>query len=174
MRISLVVAMDRNGLIGNENGLPWRLPADLKRFRQLTIGKPIVMGRKTFDSIGRVLPDRTNIVVTRRRDFQFPGAEVVHSFAEALQRASASSAGEMMIIGGAEIFREALPVANRIYLTVVEGEFAGPTYFPVEMDSRWAVAHDERLPADAKNAFAQRFLILDRSQHGVSLASLLV
>jgi dihydrofolate reductase len=177
MRISLIVAMDRKRLIGSAAGLPWHLPADLKRFRKLTVGKPIVMGRKTFDPIGRPLPDRTNIVVTRQEGFAAPGCVIARSLEEALALAEADAKArgvdEIMVIGGAELFRQALPVVDRVYLTIVEGSFSGNTFFPTEPEFRGVIVHDEAVPDDAKNPHAQRFVILDRAAEGVTVTKLL-
>ena len=121
--ISLIVAASRNGVIGANNRLPWHLPADLKRFKQLTMGHPILMGRKTFESIGKPLPGRTNLVITRQKDFQCCGATATHSLEEALLICDRED--EIFVIGGAEIFRQALPFADRIYLTRIERNFEG-------------------------------------------------
>ncbi|MDO8730880.1 MAG: dihydrofolate reductase [Candidatus Omnitrophota bacterium] len=123
--ISLIVAASRNGVIGANNKLPWHLPADLKRFKQLTMGYPILMGRKTFESIGKPLPGRTNIVITRQKGFQCCGTTVVHSVEEALL--ICENEKETFVIGGAEIFQQALPLADRIYLTRIEKDFEGDT-----------------------------------------------
>ncbi len=128
MKIAIVVAMAANRVIGRDNQLPWHLPADLKHFKQLTLGKPVVMGRKTYASIGRPLPERTNIVVTRDRDYEAPGCVVVHSLDEAL--AAAGEAAEVMVIGGAGIYRQVLPRTDTLYLTEVHAEFEGDTLFP--------------------------------------------
>jgi dihydrofolate reductase len=169
-RLSLIVAMDRHGLIGSENGLPWHLPADLKRFRKLTSGKPIVMGRKTYDTLGRPLPDRLNLVVTRQEGFDAPGCVVCHSLDEALTMAEAAlpdmGADETVVIGGAEVFRQALPRVARLYLTIVEGVFAGSTFFPSVPEFRGNVVKEESLPADTKNPHAQRFMVVERDAEG--------
>ena len=123
--ISLIVAASRNGVIGANNRLPWHLPADLKRFKQLTMGHPILMGRKTFESIGTPLPGRTNLVITRQKDFQCCGATVVHSLEEGFRICDRETEREIFVIGGAEIFRQALPFADRIYLTRIEKDFEG-------------------------------------------------
>ena len=123
--ISLIVAAARNGVIGNKAKLPWHLPADLKRFKQLTMGHPILMGRKTFESIGKPLPGRTNIVITRQRGFQCCGTTAAHSVEEALLICEDDP--EVFVIGGAEIFRQALPLADRIYLTRIHKDFEGDT-----------------------------------------------
>jgi dihydrofolate reductase len=169
-RVSLIVAMDKHGLIGNEKGLPWHLPADLKRFRKLTTGKPIIMGRKTYETLGRPLPDRLNLVVTRQDGFSSPGCVVCRSLDEAMRIAEAAlpdmGAVEILIGGGAEIFQQALPLAERIYLTLVEGEFSGNTYFPTEPEFRGKVVTEEVLPADAKNPHAHQFMIVERDVGG--------
>src|SRR5262249_28726996 len=134
MRLSVIAAVDRNGLIGDERGLPWRLPRDLRRFRELTIGNPVVMGRTTPEHVSRALPGRQTPVLSPRPALALPGCTVVHSVEEAL--AAAGSAGEVFVIGGGEIYREALPRAGRIYLTVVDGVFQGNAYFPVELVRR--------------------------------------
>ena len=135
--VSLIVAMARNGVIGRGNAMPWHLPVDLKRFKALTLGKPILMGRKTYEAIGRALPGRDNLVLTRARDWHAEGVAVVHSVAEALQRAAASP--ELAVIGGAEVYRLTLPLAGRIYLTQVLAEVDGDTFsrsFPAASGAR--------------------------------------
>ncbi|MBS1983021.1 MAG: dihydrofolate reductase [Bdellovibrionales bacterium] len=144
MTISLIVAMTRQGVIGRENALPWHIPEDLKRFKAITMGHPIIMGRKTYDSIGRPLPGRTNIVVTRDRQLKIPGVTVVHSLAEAL-RPYAQSNEEVFVIGGSSLFTEAQPLADRLYVTWVEQTFEGDTYFPVT-DFESYVVHSESTP----------------------------
>jgi len=129
--ISLIVAMTETRVIGVDNRLPWNIPEDLKRFKKITSGHPIVMGRKTYESIGRPLPHRTNIVVTRERAYRVEGGAVVHGFEEALDWARRSpGAEEIFVIGGSELFRQALPIAHRIYLTEVHWPFEGDTFFP--------------------------------------------
>lgn len=124
----MIAAMAKNRVIGRDNTLPWHIPADMRRFRDLTLGHAIVMGRKTFESIGAPLPGRQTVVVTRQEGYVAPGCVVVHSLEEAL--AAAASAEEVFICGGGELYREALPLAERIYLTVVELELEGDTFFP--------------------------------------------
>ena len=129
--LSLVVAMSENRVIGVDNRLPWSIPEDLKRFKKITSGHPIVMGRKTFESIGRPLPNRTNIVITRNKDFRSDGVATCFSLEEALEwAAKAPGAEEICIIGGGEIFKKALPICDRIYLTEVKWPFEGDAYFP--------------------------------------------
>jgi dihydrofolate reductase len=178
MRISLIVAMDRNGLIGSDRGLPWHLSADLKRFRKLTTGKPIIMGRKTLKQIGGPLKDRLNIVLTRQPDFAADGCAVTHSIEEALTLAWAAlpnlGADEIMVIGGAEVYGQALPFVERICLTIVAGEFTGNAWFPLDGSFKVKIAHDEHIPADAKNPHAHRFLILERLADGIAIGEILI
>jgi dihydrofolate reductase len=160
MRISIIVAMASNRAIGHENRLPWHLPADLKHFRHITMGKPIVMGRKTWESIGRPLPGRTNIVVTRDEHYTAEGCLVVHSMQEAMQAAGDSE--EVMVIGGAEFYRQALPYAETLYLTLVEGEFEGDAFFPEIDETGWRAVASESHEPDEKNPHAYRFVTLQR------------
>jgi dihydrofolate reductase len=164
MIVSFLVAMDRRLVIGDEKGLPWHLPADLKRFRRLTLGKPIIMGRTTFEHIGRPLDQRTNIVLSRRPDFKPEGVLVARSLEEAFR--SAGDVPEVVVIGGAEVFREAFPMANRVYLTFVEGEFPGTVYFPADFPPDppgyvWEQTHYEEHPADEKNPYPHNFRVLE-------------
>jgi dihydrofolate reductase len=143
MRVTLIVAMAENRVIGVAGGLPWRLSEDLKRFKRLTMGHPMVMGRKTWDSIGRPLAGRESIVVTRQKGFAAQGATVVHSLDEALAHARARGAAEVFVIGGGELYRHALPLADRIELTEVRRSFEGDTTFP-DLDPRaWREAARE-------------------------------
>lgn len=128
MIISIIAAMASNGAIGRDGGLPWHLPADLRRFRELTTGHTVIMGRKTFESIGRPLPERVNIVITRQAGFGEPGVTVAGSLEEALSMASGE--GEVFICGGGEIYLQALPLADRIYLTLIDRPFDGDAFFP--------------------------------------------
>lgn len=164
MIISFLAAMDRNLVIGDEQGIPWHLPADLKRFRKLTLGKPIVMGRTTFEHIGRPLDKRTNIVMTRRRDYHPEGVLVAHSVEEALRLIG--DVDEMVIVGGGEVYRVFLPLVNRLYLTFVDGEFPGTASFPGEVPTPegyvWHETHREQHFADEKNPFDHCYLVRDR------------
>ncbi len=145
MRIALVVAMSRNRVIGRNNALPWHAPADLKRFRQLTTGKPVIMGRRTFASIGKALPKRFNIVVTRDRDFHADGVVVAYDVEEALRLAGESAlGGEAMVIGGAQIFEFVLPRADRIHLTEIDIDAEGDTFMPPLDPAQWREAARER------------------------------
>jgi dihydrofolate reductase len=166
MRISVIVAMDRNGLIGHEGGLPWHLPSDLRRFRQLTIGKPVIMGRTTHEHIGKPLPGRENIVLSRTSGSYIAGCTVARSLDEAIR--AVGEAEEVFVIGGATVYREVLPAAGRIYLTLVDGVFAGTTYFPTEMvhPGEWVVTRRELCDPDAKNPYRHLFLVLDRAEPG--------
>ena len=158
--ISLIVAMAQNGVIGRDNALPWRLPADLKRFREFTLGKPILMGRKTFEAIGRPLPGRANLVLTRDRDWRAAGAIPVHSVEEALLQTR--TCDELVAIGGAEIYRLLLPLARRIYLTHVHADVPGDTYFPAFDPAQWDDIEFHTHPADERHAFPVTFVTLER------------
>jgi dihydrofolate reductase len=159
--LSLVVAASENDVIGRDNALPWHLPADLKHFKAITMGKPIVMGRKTYDSIGRPLPGRLNIVISRNRALRIPGVEVVGSFDEALARAG--NAPEVAVIGGAELFRSALPLARRIYFTRVHANVEGETKFPQLDPKQWREVDRSHHPADERHAYAMTFTTLNRA-----------
>jgi dihydrofolate reductase len=158
-RISLIAAMAANRAIGIDGRLPWRLPADLKRFKALTLGHTLVMGRKTHESIGRPLPGRKTIVVTHRQDYAPPGVQVAHSVDEALAQAGD---GEVFVGGGEEIFRQTLDRADRIYLTRIEKDFPGDTFFPEIDESAWRIVEKEDCPATDETPFAYTFLTLDR------------
>jgi dihydrofolate reductase len=168
MRIAAIVAIDLDRVIGRDNQLPWRLPADLKRFRRLTVGKAVVMGRRTYESIGRPLPDRLNIVVSRRPDLTVPGCEVASSFDEALARAARYGGDEVMVIGGAELFAEALPRCDRIYLSVVQAHVGGDCWLPRFEERDWVEVAEEGCPADAANPYPHRFLVLERRDTGAT------
>jgi dihydrofolate reductase len=162
MRLSLIVAMTRNGVIGRGGGLPWRLSTDLKRFKSLTMGHHLIMGRKTYESLGRPLPGRTAVVITRQSNYipQFGGL-VASGFDEALQ--SCEGDAEPFAIGGGEVFREALPRANRLYVTWVEADVSGDTNFPPWNPDGWRLVDSERHSADAKNEYDTTFCTYDRT-----------
>jgi len=160
--LSLVVAVAENGVIGNGNQLPWHLPDDLQRFKALTMGKPIVMGRKTYDSIGKPLPGRTNIVVSRQTNLTIAGCTVVATLGAALE--AAGEGAEVMIIGGAAIFREALPVAQRIYLTRVHAAVAGDIFFPRLEPGQWRETSVTLHPADERHAYSFSFVDMVNSR----------
>jgi dihydrofolate reductase len=157
--VSLIVAMAQNGVIGRDNALPWRLPEDLKRFKAFTLGKTLLMGRKTYESIGRPLPGRANLVLTRDRGFLAPGVVVVHSVEEALAHAASN---EMVAIGGAEIYRLVLPFARRLYLTHVHADVPGDTYFPDFDPTQWVDVEWRMHPADEQHAYPLTFVTLER------------
>ena len=161
MRISAIVAASSNNVIGNNGGLPWRLPEDLKRFKAITMGKPMIMGRATWDSIGRALPGRKNIVVTRRKNFVAEGCDVVATVDDAI--AAAGEVDEVMIIGGGQLYRQLLPRTDRIYLTRVHANIDGDTRFPELDDSEWQVVSEESFPVSAEREFAFDILTMDRA-----------
>ena len=158
-RLELVVAVARNGVIGRGNALPWRLPADLAHFKRITTGHPILMGRRTWDSIGRPLPGRTNLILTRDGAFTAAGAVIVHSLAAALARAAP---GPLMVIGGAELYRACLPSATVLHLTTVEADVEGEVRFPDWRPADWIETWRESHPADERNEFPYTFLTLER------------
>jgi dihydrofolate reductase len=159
-RLELVVAAARNGVIGRGNALPWRLPADLAHFKRLTLGHPVLMGRRTWESIGKPLPGRQNLVLTRDRAYQAPGATVVHSLAQA--RSMAAGAGRLMVIGGAELYRECLPEAAVLHLTEVEADVEGDVRFPDWQRAQWRETWREAHAADERHALPFSFVTLER------------
>ena len=160
MTISLVVAASTNNVIGSDGGLPWHLPDDLRHFKRLTTGKPVVMGRRTHESIGRPLPDRHNIVMTRDPDYAATGCDVVSSVSEVLDLVGA--ADEVMIIGGGQVYRDFLLHADRIYLTRVQADVAGDTYFPDIDEKTWCPVSSEHHPADEKHRYAFDVMVFER------------
>jgi dihydrofolate reductase len=157
--LSLIVAMARNRVIGRDGKLPWRLPADLQRFKALTLGHHIIMGRRTWESIGRPLPGRVSIVVTRNPAYSAAGATVVNSLADALMLAGDDS--EAFVIGGGEMYREALPLADRIYLTELQADFPGDALFPPLAPGAWRAARSEHHPAQQDQP-AWDFVVYER------------
>ncbi|AOH55342.1 dihydrofolate reductase [Peribacillus muralis] len=160
--ISLIVAMDENRVIGNNNQLPWHLPADLQYFKKVTLGHPIVMGRKTFESIGRVLPGRENVIVTRNEDFQALDCVVLHDILN-IKTYADKREDEVFVIGGAEIFKEVLPFADRLYITEIHETFEGDTFFPAIDENEWQKVSSIEGIVDEKNRFAHNFIILQKS-----------
>lgn len=158
--ITLVVAVASNGVIGRDGGLPWHLPADLAHFREITMGKPVLMGRRTWESIGRPLPGRDNFVITRRSDYAAEGCRVMHSLPSALR--AAGEVEEVMIIGGAGLYEEALPLARRIEMTRVHGEVPGDARFPSLDGSEWEEVRRVEREVDEDNAWALSFVTLER------------
>jgi dihydrofolate reductase len=167
MRKSMIVAMAQNRVIGRNNKLPWYLPNDLKYFKQVTMGLPIVMGRKTYESIGKPLPGRTNIVVTRNESWSMDGVKVVHSLEQAFELAASiaeiDGRDEVMIIGGDQIYQSALPLVDRIYLTEVHAEVEGDAYFPDFDRDHWNVVGCEDFAAEDPNPYDYSFVVLDRN-----------
>lgn len=161
MIISLIYAISANGVIGLNNGLPWRLPADLKYFKRLTTGHPVVMGRKTWQSIGKPLPQRTNIIITRQADFAAPGCWVAHSVEAGLALCPANE--EVFVIGGAEIYRQALVYAHKVYLTRVHGHFAGDVFLPELNPAEWQEISRQDFEPDEQNPVAYSFLVYRRA-----------
>jgi dihydrofolate reductase len=156
--ISFVVAMDENRAIGKDNDLPWYLPNDLKHFKKTTMGKPVVMGRKTYESIGKPLPGRENIVVTRDQSYHAEGTITVHSVDEVLQW----EAEEICVIGGTEIFKLFLPVADRLYITEIHHTFDADTYFPELSDEDWAEVSRTAGIVDEKNKYPHEFVVYEK------------
>ncbi|MCC2546647.1 dihydrofolate reductase [Hymenobacter sp. BT175] len=159
--IAMVVAAADNGVIGRDNQLIWHLPADLKHFKQITLGHPIVMGRRTYEAIGRPLPNRTNLVVTRQEDWRAEGCEVAGSVQEAIRRAQELDE-DVYVIGGGEIYRQSLPLTDTVFLTEVHHEFEGDTTFPELPRTEWREESRERHEADDKHAYAFSFVKLRR------------
>ncbi|HHW76820.1 MAG TPA: type 3 dihydrofolate reductase [Xanthomonadaceae bacterium] len=159
-RLALIAALARNRVIGRDNRLPWHLPADLRFFRQATMGKPLLMGRRTWESIGRPLPGRRMIVLSRDPGCQAPGCAVARSLDQAL--AIAGAVPEIMVIGGASLYAQTLPLAERLYLTVVEADVPGDVWFPDWDERAWRLVWEEAHPADAAHAWPYRFQRLER------------
>ena len=162
MKIAMIAAMAKNRVIGKQNQMPWHLPADLKHFKAITIGKPVLMGRKTFQSIGRPLPGRRNLVVSRTTPDDKQGAEWFGSVEQAL--AAVSNIAEIMIIGGGEIYRQCLPLADTLYLTEIELAVDGDAYFPdYQASGSWQLVAEQQHPADTVNPYSCRFITLQRN-----------
>ncbi len=160
MKLSLIWAMDQNRLIGKQDALPWKLPADMQWFRKNTMNKPILMGRKTFESIGKPLPKRTNIVLSRQKNLKIEGCIVVQSLDQA--KAAVPDADEIMVIGGAEIYALLLPQADQLYITHINEKFEGDAWFPTYDLAPWQLIQDESHQADEKNTYNYRFEIWQR------------
>ena len=166
MRVALIAAVAANGVIGDGSGMPWRLSTDMKRFKALTMGKPVVVGRKTFETFGKPLPGRTNIVVTRQAGYQPNGVIVAASLdsalAKARQVAAETGADEVMIAGGGEIYAAAIAAADRLYITHVEAEPDGNTHFPLIDPAHWRISAREAVPAGEKDSAATVFTVYER------------
>lgn len=157
MLISLVVAASTNNVIGKNNQLLWSLPNDMRFFKNTTWAMPVLMGRKTFESLGKPLPGRLNIVITRQKDWTPEGAKIVHSLEDAIKAASKADYKEAFIIGGGEIFKEAMIVADKIYMTRVDAELDGDAFFPVIDKTQWQLISEDSRVADAKHAYSYHF-----------------
>jgi len=162
MILSAIAAMAENNTIGLNNSLPWHLTADLKRFKAITTGRPIIMGRKTFLSIGRPLPNRTNIVITRDRGFKAEGCLIANSIDDAIALAEQHATDEVFVIGGEEIYRQLLPKVSRLYLTIVHHPFEGDAYFPTLMPGEWQEVSRERHASDLDNPYEYSFVGMER------------
>ncbi|MER8380631.1 MULTISPECIES: dihydrofolate reductase [unclassified Mesorhizobium] len=167
MDLAIYVAIAENGVIGREGGLPWRLSTDLKRFKADTMGKPIIMGRKTYEGIGRPLPGRLNIVVTRDRAWRAEGVEVAHSIEDAIALATVrgrcmAGADEICVIGGGEIYAQALPLADRLHVTHVLAAVDGDAHFPPIDPALWRIVHSQEVEAGEKDSHATRYSVYER------------
>jgi dihydrofolate reductase len=162
VRISLIAAASENNVIGNRGRIPWTLPDDLRHFRKVTEGHPVIMGRKTYESIGHPLPNRRNIVITRQKGFAAGACDVVSSLDEALLVADKDGEDDIFVIGGGEIYREALPRAERIYLTRVHAEVPGDAHFPEFHPDHWMEVSAQRHEADTEHAYPYTFLVYER------------
>lgn len=162
-KVSIIVAIDEKWLIGKKGGLPWRLPADLKHFKDLTTGHTVIMGRKTYDSIAKPLPNRINIVVSRTNDLNIPGCITVRSLKEAL--AAAPDNQEIFVMGGAEIYDQFLPLAQKLYLTQIHHQFDGDIFFPKLAPSEWTEVERQNFETDDKNQYKYSFVILEKTRY---------
>lgn len=162
MLLSAITAVSLNGVIGKDNRLPWHMPADMRFFKKTTLGHPVIMGRKTYASFGKALPGRTNIVVTRQEHYRLPDATVVHSLPEAIRQASQQDTSEIFILGGADIYRQSLPLLDRVYKTLIEGTFQGDAFFPDLDPDQWKMTSEEAHEPDEKNRFAYAFQTWER------------
>jgi dihydrofolate reductase len=162
MKISLIVAMASNRVIGNNNLMPWHLSADLKKFKKITMGSPILMGRKTYESIGRPLPGRTNIIISRNPEYQQDGCLVFNDIETAIKK-GCESAGEIFVIGGSDLYEAILPIADALYLTIINREFQGDTFFPDIDLNDWSEVERENIHDDPDAAFSYSFLKLEKA-----------
>lgn len=160
MKVSMIVAVSANNVIGAAGGLPWHLSDDLKHFKQITMGKPMIMGRATWESIGKALPGRLSIVLTRQKNYRAKGAEVVTTVKAALK--AAGDADEVMIIGGGKVYEEFLPMTDRIYLTRLHADIEGDTFLPALNEDEWRIVSSRPLPADDERPFSISFQTLER------------
>lgn len=160
--VSIIVAVDKNWLIGRRGGLPWRLPADLRHFKSVTTGHTVIMGRKTYESIGKPLPNRFNIVITKQKGMTIPGCEVVDSAEEALRLSPEKR--EIFVIGGAEIYSRFLPLVDKIYLTRIDHSFEGDIFFPEINMSEWKEIEREDMKPDEKNPYPYSFIVIKKTR----------
>lgn len=158
-RISIIVAMDEKRGIGKQNAIPWHVPGELKRFKEITTPHPMIMGRKTFESIGKVLPGRPHFIITRDTNYNVEGATICHSLDEAINKAKELDQEEIFIIGGGEIFKLAMPYADRLYLTLIKGAYEADVFFPDYAKFKNIISHE----AKETNGFSYEFLILERN-----------
>lgn len=164
MLISLVVAASTNNVIGKNNQLLWSLPNDMKFFKNTTWAMPVLMGRKTFESLGKPLPGRLNIVITRQKDWKPEGATIVHSLEDAIQAAAAAHYKEAFVIGGGEIFKEAMAVADKLFMTRVDADLEGDAFFPVIDTTQWQIVSEDSRTPDAKHAYAYHFQLWKKNK----------
>ncbi len=153
--ISIIVATDKNGAIGKDNALLWHLPNDLKRFKAITSGHPVIMGRKTYESIGKPLPNRRNVIISNNKNYKIDGCEVVHSLKEAMELCKDTN---VFIIGGGTIYKEAMHIADKLYLTLVDVELEADTHLENFDLNNWMVEHSEEYPSDEKHKYGYRFI----------------
>ena len=161
MKLSIIVATDEEGLIGKDNDLPWKLSADLQYFRRVTMGKALIMGRRTHESIGRALPGRKNIVITSDQEYESDGCTISFSVQQALQECE--NIEEVMVMGGASLYKQFLPEASTIYLTLVHARLSGDTWFPDWDKNQWQVLSEEKFSADEKNEHPYSFIVYKRN-----------
>ena len=162
MKLSVIIAISENKVIGNGDKLPWHLSSDLKRFKAITTGHPIIMGRKTYESIGRILPGRLNVIITHNKTYKVEGATVVHSIEEAISIAQEHEQEEAFVIGGAAIIKEGLKYCNKIYLTKVLADVKGDVYLDLNLSEEWKTIKEESLPANDKDEYPVTFLDLEK------------
>ena len=167
--ISAIAAIGKNRELGFRGKLPWHVPEDLKHFKETTLGRPVIMGRKTYESIreslGHPLLGRLNIVVTHQKDYEAEGCEIVHSLKDAFRAAGAANRDEAFVIGGAEIYKQALPLADKMYLTIVKAEIDGDAYFPAFNSDEWEAVNQEEIKADQNNQYPHLFMVFQRSRN---------
>ena len=161
-QVAMVMAMDKNQLIGKDNAMPWHIPGEQAYFKEITMGKPIIMGRKTYDSIGRALPGRRNVVITRNTDWSATGVDVVHSVTAAIELAKSDNTDEVMVIGGAGICDAAMPLTQRLYLTVIDAEYEGDTWLSSYVSNEWQEVSRKHVNANG-DVPAFSYLVLERA-----------